>query len=102
MNPRVMEAAHEALAGLGDAEKREAKALPGRLRATGLLATLEWLGKHRKLKQSLLDHLGLESEKELERAISSVSFLEYMRRAAAFAEALHLLARAERGQGGSR
>lgn len=98
MNPRVMSKANEAWGTLNEGDRRVAKSLPGRLRAMGLVATLEWLkwSKHPELRARLLEHLGNDSEERLKAQLSSVAFLEYMRRAAAFTEALHLVARADR------
>jgi hypothetical protein len=98
MNPQVMQAAYTAYERLNSDERREAKALPGRLRTMGLVATLEWLdGKELQgLLSVLLRQLNLDSRAELEQQLSSVVFLHFMRRSATFAEALHLVARADR------
>ena len=113
MNPSLIRDAQQTLDKLPAGDRATVKALPGQLRSMGLVATLEWLSEkkdgkaleealRKQLEKALREHLDEAARKQLgpltraalTEQLSSVVFLEAMRHAAAFADALHLVNRA--------
>lgn len=108
MNAATIQRAHALLGALPPQARDLVKqGLAGRLHATGLRATLEWLetghraGRHdprveasRALASRLRGELGLAG-REL-RELDNIEILEALRRATALLEALHVVERATR------
>lgn len=103
MNAADLRAATEVYTRLPDGAKLLVKqGLAGRLRSTGLEATLAWLrGKHGGLARPLVE--AIEQQAGVSGAalatLEPVAALEALGRASAFVEALHLIERAMRREG---
>jgi hypothetical protein len=83
-------------------QKIARKGLAGRLRATGLYATLEWLRKHDadRIYREIMDALGIERPADgspLPSTLTNRQMFLAERRALVLMEALHIYSRSQGG-----